>query len=59
MTLEEMYKGAEKSYDIQRNEICNACSGTGAKDGKMKRCPKCKGQGQVLQNMQMGIGMTV
>lgn len=43
VTLEELYKGKEHSIAVQRNEICDACHGTGAKDGKIKKCPKCNG----------------
>lgn len=55
--LEDMYNGRDRSITITRNIYCNKCSGTGAKDGKLKTCPQCKGQGVVMQNVQMGFGM--
>lgn len=41
--------------NINRNIYCDECRGSGAKDGKLKQCPKCKGQGVVLQMVNMGI----
>jgi DnaJ-class molecular chaperone len=55
--LEDMYHGRDRSITITRNIYCDKCSGTGAKDGKLKTCPHCKGQGVVMQNVQMGFGM--
>lgn len=55
MTLEEMYKGSTRKMNINRNVYCPDCRGSGAKDGKLKQCPKCKGQGVVLQMVNMGI----
>ena len=40
---------------INRNIYCSQCRGSGAKDGKTKTCPKCKGQGVVVENVQMGF----
>lgn len=39
-----------------RNVICPKCSGTGAKDGKMKTCSKCGGKGVVMVNVGGGFG---
>ena len=41
--------------NINRNIYCTDCRGSGAKDGKLKKCPKCKGQGMVLQMVNMGM----
>lgn len=45
VSLEEMYKGSQRSVNINRNIYCTQCNGTGAKDGKFKKCNRCKGQG--------------
>jgi len=40
--------GVEKTIEIPKNEICQACKGNGAKGGKeFKKCSKCGGAGQV------------
>jgi len=47
ITLEEAYKGATKTLNVPRYEICSVCSGSGAKPGSKKTtCPTCKGRGK-------------
>jgi molecular chaperone DnaJ len=42
--------GKEEEIEIEKHEICETCSGTGAKPGKSKQiCPNCGGKGQVAQ----------
>lgn len=48
ITFEEAAFGCEKSVDFFREELCDVCSGTGAKPGTQPQtCPTCKGSGQV------------
>lgn len=48
ITFEEAAKGCEKSFEIYRNELCDTCSGSGAKPGtSAKTCSACKGTGQI------------
>lgn len=54
-TLEELYKGAQSSFNINRNVYCSKCKGSGAEGGEFKTCPTCKGKGQVVQNINMGM----
>ncbi len=57
LTFEEAAFGGKKSFTIQRSENCEACHGTGAKDGtKQRTCPSCNGTGQVktVQNSIFG-----
>ena len=50
LTLEEVAKGAEKTIEFERQDLCNVCSGTGAKPGTSPvACPQCGGQGRVAQ----------
>ena len=47
ITLEEAASGVEKSITLPRYEVCETCSGTGAKPGTKKTtCPQCKGSGR-------------
>jgi len=40
--------GKEKEIEIEKNEVCETCTGTGVKPGKSKQvCPGCKGKGQI------------
>ena len=51
VTFEEAAKGCTKKYQIYRNELCEACSGSGAKPGTSPvTCPSCHGTGQIRQN---------
>ncbi|MFV0431950.1 MAG: molecular chaperone DnaJ [Alphaproteobacteria bacterium] len=49
MSLEEAFKGIEKTIQINTAVKCDDCHGTGGKDGaKPQTCPDCHGSGRVL-----------
>jgi molecular chaperone DnaJ len=49
--LQEAARGATKPIDIARQEICDDCSGSGARKGTSPvTCDYCRGQGQVVQS---------
>lgn len=51
ITLEEAYSGVKKEIRVPRHEYCQACQGTGAKNGTaLKTCPQCRGRGQVVMS---------
>ena len=57
VTLEELYNGAEKKFNVNREELCEHCHGTGADDpDHVHTCPACKGSGFVLQRIQLAPG---
>ncbi len=39
--------GCEKEIEFTYKKACEACKGTGAKNGKLSTCTQCKGQGQI------------
>lgn len=45
--------GATKDITYKYKDACQACKGTGAKDGKLSTCSTCQGQGQV--HMRQGF----
>ena len=47
ITFNEAVFGCEKEINYKYKRSCKSCNGTGAKDGKLQRCPTCDGQGQV------------
>ena len=48
ITFEEAAKGCEKQINLVRDDICDACHGSGAKPGtNPETCKTCGGQGQV------------
>ncbi len=57
----EACKGVEKEINVTRIEVCDECSGTGAKKGTSpKNCPDCGGTGSVnvQQRTMFGTMMT-
>jgi molecular chaperone DnaJ len=60
LTFEEAIFGVEKEVEITRDEVCNACNGSGAKPGTTPvRCATCGGSGEVRQVRQTFIGSMV
>jgi molecular chaperone DnaJ len=47
VTLDEAFRGAEKTVTVPRYDACPACGGTGAAPGTSRStCPDCRGSGQ-------------
>ncbi|KAF7124887.1 hypothetical protein RHSIM_Rhsim12G0190700 [Rhododendron simsii] len=50
--------GSEKEFELSHLEVCEACTGTGAKIGSKARiCSTCGGRGQVMRTEQTPFGM--
>ncbi len=50
LTLEEAYKGVEKVIEIEKEEECKRCKGTGSEPGfEPETCKMCGGYGKVNQ----------
>ena len=59
ITLEEAYRGGEKTVTLPKIETCGTCKGNGAEPGtKPETCSQCQGAGQVrrVQNVPF-LGM--
>jgi len=57
ISLEDAYFGGEKEIELERNEICDACNGTGAaKESEKVTCPFCQGTGQVRKAQRTAFG---
>jgi len=51
LSLLEAARGATKTVEFSRHELCGSCDGTGAKKGtKPQPCEYCAGHGQVIQS---------
>ncbi len=49
--LEQAASGVSRQVDVSRHELCEECSGSGAKRGTAPvTCDYCRGQGQVVQS---------
>ncbi|MCX7031603.1 MAG: DnaJ domain-containing protein [Spirochaetes bacterium] len=47
VTLDEAFRGTEKTVTVPRYESCQACGGSGARPGTSRSsCPDCRGTGQ-------------
>ncbi len=54
LSLEDVLKGTEREVEFTRMDVCDTCTGSGAKPGsKPVTCPTCGGQGKV---QQAGLG---
>jgi molecular chaperone DnaJ len=54
ITLEDVLSGCEREIEFTRLDVCEKCTGSGAKPGsKPTMCPTCGGQGRV---QQAGLG---
>ncbi|MFN0011363.1 MAG: molecular chaperone DnaJ [Phycisphaerales bacterium] len=54
ISLEDAFKGVEKNVEFTRLDVCEKCTGSGAKAGsKPITCATCGGQGRVQQS---GLG---
>ena len=52
--------GCEKQLHFNKMEICDACKGTGAKNGTSTTCSQCNGTGHVSrQQKPMGVFFTI
>ncbi len=48
--------GQRKVYEYESFSVCDDCKATGARDGKLKTCDNCKGQGRVRQAVRTPLG---
>ena len=53
-------KGCKKTFSYMRNEPCESCRGTGAKNGtEFTTCSRCQGKGVVQQVQNTMFGRTI
>ena len=57
LTLEEIYTGTKKNFNINRHQTCITCGGHGGTNPK--QCEKCHGTGTVAQTIDLGFAHTV
>ncbi|CAD0093063.1 unnamed protein product, partial [Aureobasidium vineae] len=54
VSLEDMYKGKISKLALQKSVLCPKCDGRGGKEGAVKQCTGCNGQGMKMMMRQMG-----
>lgn len=57
ISFEEAASGCEKEISFKRTTKCDACNGTGAKEGKMKTCQTCGGKGRIIRQQRTPFGI--
>lgn len=61
VSLEDIYLGKDKIFEISRYRICKKCKGSGSKNPDANTtCPSCKGKGfkVIIQRLPMGMIQT-
>lgn len=53
-SLEDLYKGKTTKLSLQKNVICSKCNGRGGKEGAVRECTGCRGQGIRVVLRQLG-----
>jgi molecular chaperone DnaJ len=57
ISFEEAVFGVEKTLNLEKQDVCKTCKGSGAEAGtKINTCPKCHGQGQIRTTRQTIFG---
>lgn len=54
VSLEELYKGKTTKLALQKSVLCGKCEGRGGKEGAVKECASCRGQGTKTMLRQLG-----
>lgn len=54
VSLEDIYRGKVSKLALQKSVICSKCDGRGGKEGAVKTCTGCNGQGVKTMMRQMG-----
>jgi molecular chaperone DnaJ len=60
LNLEEVASGVEKKIKVKRYVICDACTGTGARNGTaFETCKTCNGSGQIKKVVNTMLGQAL
>ena len=59
ITLKDVLEGKKVKLDVPHAVLCDACKGTGGKDGKVTTCSKCGGTGQIQMVRRTPFGNMV
>lgn len=57
LPLRDFYTGAEKTFSIEKQAVCDACEGTGSEDGEVDVCPVCQGRGMTIKKHMLAPGI--
>jgi len=57
LSLKDFYTGSEYTFDVEMQNLCPTCEGTGSADGKSHQCTGCGGSGVKVMKRQLAPGM--
>jgi len=57
--MEEIAEGTTKKVKVRGLKVCEACDGSGSRDGRTEVCPQCSGAGEVQQVSESFFGRVV
>ncbi|KAH8591225.1 hypothetical protein B0O99DRAFT_690834 [Bisporella sp. PMI_857] len=55
--LRDFYNGHTTEFQLEKQQICDECEGSGSADGKVDTCKQCQGHGVVIKRHQLAPGM--
>ncbi|KAI9718129.1 MAG: DnaJ- protein scj1 [Chrysothrix sp. TS-e1954] len=55
--LRDFYSGVDTEFSIEKQQICDACEGSGSADGALESCGHCGGRGILIQKAQLAPGI--
>lgn len=55
--LKDFYNGQSTEFQLEKQQVCDECSGSGSADGKVETCSTCSGHGVVIKKHQLAPGI--
>jgi len=55
--LRDFYNGHKTEFQLEKQQICEECEGTGSADGQVETCGHCQGHGIVIQKHMLAPGI--
>lgn len=55
--LKDFYNGHNVEFQLEKQQICEECEGTGSADGEVETCHSCHGHGVKIQKHQLAPGI--
>jgi DnaJ-related protein SCJ1 len=55
--LSSFYNGQRTEFQLEKQQICEECEGTGSADGHVDTCKACNGHGVTIQKHMLAPGM--
>lgn len=55
--LKDFYNGHKTEFQLEKQQICDDCEGSGSADGTVETCSACGGHGVTIQKHQLAPGI--